>query len=568
LRRQRAAYRRGLLRAAAIATLIIAALVGLALAAVWQRNRAERRFQQVRKLANTFLFEFDGEVQKITGTTKARELLVKTALEYLDSLAQEKGGDAELQFELATAYARVSDVQGNPRWNNLGHTTEALVSCRKAIDLAQSLVTRAPQNLKYLRLLAGLYFKQGHIQEQVGAYTEALAAHQHGVSIIEPLAKQANVAEEDMAQLMRGYRSMADMEVEWVPAVAAGVRHYRQALEIAERYARAFPSDRAQYQVAAVHGELAYALTQVGDPQNSIRESEIALPLVEQLATRHPNELRYQDALIVAYQLLAEAQGQPLGVNLNNTTAALQTFTKGLTIARQLVNADAKNQRAREHVAVVLIMIGETEAVNEPARGAATLRHALDELDALAAAGGDPFLYRLLRTEALAWLADAENRQGNYAGALKRLRDAQTVWQTLAAERPNEFSVKSRNCDLQQILAEVLQAQGDFEGARRSLQEALTFAEAEKAAKPDDVRALWRLADCYQKFGQYHEALANHARQPEERRAARQQTCDWYQKSLQQWDAWPRLAVSSVFNTTRRERVAQALTRNETQLKP
>ena len=97
-----------------------------------QARRAERRFQQVRKLANTFLFEFDGKIQNITGTTEARELLVKTALEYLDSLAREAGNEAEFQYELASAYARVGDVQGYTRMNNLGHSTEALASYHKA----------------------------------------------------------------------------------------------------------------------------------------------------------------------------------------------------------------------------------------------------------------------------------------------------------------------------------------------------------------------------------------------------------------------------------------------------
>jgi tetratricopeptide (TPR) repeat protein len=171
----------------------------------------------------------------------------------------------------------------------------------------------------------------------------------------------------------------------------------------------------------------------------------------------------------------------------------------------------------------------------------------------------------LLQHETLTWLADAENRQGDHAGALKHLRDAQAIWQTLIAEQPDEFSVKSQNCDLQQILAKVLQVQGDFDSALTALRGALKFAEAEKAAKPDDVRALWRLADCYQQFGVYYEAQASRARQPDERRDARKQTSEWYQKSLQQWDEWPRLAVSSVFNTVRRERVAQALARCETQ---
>ena len=187
---------------------------------------------------------------------------------------------------------------------------------------------------------------------------------------------------------------------------------------------------------------------------------------------------------------------------------------------------------------------------------------------ASAAIGGDLFRYRLLQTEALTWLADAENRQGQRATALKHLRDAQAVWQMLAAEQPEEFSVKAGNHDLQQILAEVLQAQGDLEGALMALRAALAFAEAEKASKPSDVRALWRVADCYRRFGACYEAQAIRARPPEERRAARQQAKDWYQKSLQQWDEWPRLAVSSVFNTTRRDSVARALTRCETQLKP
>jgi tetratricopeptide (TPR) repeat protein len=452
--------------------------------------------------------------------------------------------------------------------SNLGHTAEALVSCRKALALAQDLASRAPQNLKYQRLLAELHNKQGHIYYQTGAYAEALAAHQRGVAIIERLVAQANAAEEDLAQLMQGYRLMADLEVEWVPAVAAGLRHYRQAMEIAVRRARDFPSDPAQYQVAALHSVLGYALMQVGDPHTSLQESQTALALFEPLAARHPNEWLYQQALFVAYQHLAMAQGQPLGVNLNDTAAALQTFARMQAIAQRQVNADAKNQRARDNLAVGLILIGETEAANEPARGAATLRQALDVLDTLAATGGDPFRYRLLRTETLTWLADAENRQGQSGAALKRLRDAQAVWQTLAAERPEEFSVKAVHCDVQQILAEVLQAQGDVDGALTALRAALAFAESEKAAKPEDVKALWRLADCYQRFGACYEAQASRARPPDERRVAFKQASDWYQKSLQQWDEWPRHAVSSAFNTTRRESVAQALARCAAQLKP
>ncbi len=50
LRRQRDAYRRGLLRATAIYALIIAAIAGLAFVALWQRKRAEQQEQSNRRL--------------------------------------------------------------------------------------------------------------------------------------------------------------------------------------------------------------------------------------------------------------------------------------------------------------------------------------------------------------------------------------------------------------------------------------------------------------------------------------------------------------------------------------
>ena len=546
--------------------LIALLLIGGAAFSSYQARRAERRFQQVRKLANTFLFEFDSEIQNITGTTKARELLVKTALEYLDNLAQEAGGDAELQHELATAYARVGDVQGYTRTNNLGHTTEALASYGKAQALVEPLAKREPDNPKYQRLLGDLHLKEGTVRQHLGAFVEALAAYQRAVNVIEPLTTKPGVTADDLVQLLNGYRFMGELEVEYVPAIAAGVRHERKSMEVAQRRAREFPSDRAQFDLAGRHIGLAYALLQLGDPQTAKTESEAGLALLEPLVAKNPTQSPYRRGMYMGYQHLGFAQGQPLGVNLNDTAATLATYAKMLAIAQQFLEADAKDQRARDDVAVSLILIGETEAVNDPARGAATLRRAMDELRSLAAAGGDPFRYRMLQVETFIWLADAENRQGNPAAALKTLNEGRTVWQTLAAEQPNDFSVKVRDFELHQILAEILQKQGDFDGAQNALRQGLSFAEAERTQKPDDAIALWRLADCYKRFGKFHEALAQRAKLPE-RQANQKQACDWYQKSLQQWDDWARFAVTSPFNTTRREAVAQSLTRCEAQLR-
>ena len=126
-----------------------AALVAVALAGgVWATLRearraraaeatAQRRFDDVRKLANSFLFEFHDAIRDLPGSTEARALLVKRALEYLDGLSKESAGDRELRRELAEAYRRVGDVQGNPFMANLGDLAGARASYGKSIALLE-----------------------------------------------------------------------------------------------------------------------------------------------------------------------------------------------------------------------------------------------------------------------------------------------------------------------------------------------------------------------------------------------------------------------------------------------
>jgi eukaryotic-like serine/threonine-protein kinase len=119
--------------------LFLLALVAGVISTAWeartartQKARAEKRFNDVRQLANSFLFEFHDAIKDLPGATPARRLAARKALEYLDGLATEAGGDPSLQSELAEAYLRVGDVQRNPDVGNLGDTLGSLGSYRKA----------------------------------------------------------------------------------------------------------------------------------------------------------------------------------------------------------------------------------------------------------------------------------------------------------------------------------------------------------------------------------------------------------------------------------------------------
>src|SRR4029077_8739122 len=123
-----------------------------------EKRIAERRFNDVRKLANSLIFEVHDSIKDLPGSTPARKLLVSRALEYLDSLSQEAKGDRSLQGELAAAYEKIGDVQGMPREANLGDTVGAEESYRKALAIRESLAADS-KNEEVRRQLTPNYSK-------------------------------------------------------------------------------------------------------------------------------------------------------------------------------------------------------------------------------------------------------------------------------------------------------------------------------------------------------------------------------------------------------------------------
>src|SRR6185503_13990559 len=156
--------RRHKLGVAAAAVITLTLLIGI-VTTVWQarvaraeRARAERRFEEVRQLANSFVFEVHDAVANLPGSTSARSLIVQRGLKYLDSLSQDAAGDRGLQRELATAYEKLGAVQYTPSVAHLGDLEGALQSHRKAAALREALVAADPNNRDYRRELLDSYW--------------------------------------------------------------------------------------------------------------------------------------------------------------------------------------------------------------------------------------------------------------------------------------------------------------------------------------------------------------------------------------------------------------------------
>ena len=202
----------GLGAAASVALL----LIGATIIAIWEAHRAneqrilaERRFEQVRRLADSLMFEIHDSVKDLAGSTPTRRLIVSRALEYLDSLAHDAGGNIALQRELATAYEKIGDIQGNPYSANIGDSDGALTSYRKALQIRESFGTSAVTTETQMEL-GRSYRALGDIMEQKGDIEQMVREYRRSLLIFSQLAESEpkNAAVQD--ELARAYETLAD----------------------------------------------------------------------------------------------------------------------------------------------------------------------------------------------------------------------------------------------------------------------------------------------------------------------------------------------------------------------
>jgi hypothetical protein len=102
-----------------------------------QRSIAQRRFTQVRQLANEFI-RLDEEIRNVPGATRARLHIVAQSLKYLAGLGSEARNELDLAVEIAEGYLRVARVQGVPAaLANFGEFAAAEESLRKAREFCR-----------------------------------------------------------------------------------------------------------------------------------------------------------------------------------------------------------------------------------------------------------------------------------------------------------------------------------------------------------------------------------------------------------------------------------------------
>ena len=331
LRRYRAA-------AAAVLAVVVALSVGL-YAVNRERAVAERRFQQVRQLANKVL-DLDRVMRDLPGSTKARQGIVQISKEYLEGLESEAGDDADLGFELANAYVRLARTQGVPSHPNLGLLAEAKESLVRADALLQNVLRAAPANRTALLTFAQISQELMILADTDKRDDDALADARRAISRLQRL--------QDLGGLSPAEAQAASMVLINVALLHKNLHRYDDCVAYARKAIEILPPQAPEDHRANALSLIADSLRFSGDLTGALKAITEARTEIDRMTLRsHP-------AMINRYNVLWR-QGVILGGDdqnsLDRPDEAIVTLQEAVDILEDLAKRDPDDVLARTRFA-------------------------------------------------------------------------------------------------------------------------------------------------------------------------------------------------------------------------
>jgi serine/threonine protein kinase len=342
--------------AAIAASLAVFLLIAGAITTSWEarvatreRERADRRFNAVRRVANSLLFDVHDAIRDLPGSTPARRLIVTKALEFLNNLAEDAGNDRDLQRELAAAWERVGDVQGQTREMNPGDTQGALASYRKALSLRERLSAGSPSDPDILRDLIPNYGKLSDLLWNTGDSAASMDYSRRLLAASERVAGQPGSTRQDRMRLATSYLDHGYKQGVVMGNVAEGLAGCRKALALFHELSAADPKDNRLLRVLSIAEDRTAELLEknpaAGDEAMTLRQASLALRTG--LLGQEPANTDYRRLTAWGHYQLARLMNEK-----GEARTALPHFQFAAGVFQQLAAADPANIRSRQDLAL------------------------------------------------------------------------------------------------------------------------------------------------------------------------------------------------------------------------
>lgn len=206
-------------------------------------TKAVRRFDEIRTLATTSVFDIHDRIAELPGSTPVRDFVVGIGIEYLDNLAQETGEENPgLLHELTMAYIRAGDAAGSPWRSSLGNHTRALDAYRKANQLAERLVDSNPDNATYFHTWLAA---QVAIADLLGVTQPIKEAYDEQLDLTQ-VARKKSIQYADETKWQQCYLHCLirlGRYADWQGRTQESLRLLEEAMSVAKRNVERWPDD-------------------------------------------------------------------------------------------------------------------------------------------------------------------------------------------------------------------------------------------------------------------------------------------------------------------------------------
>lgn len=378
--RHRAAFATGLIA--------LAAVIAASATALWQQQvavreqrRAELLFRDGRQLANALIFKVHDAVAKLPGSTEVRKTIVQDAVEYLERLEAQSGGDPSLRVELANAFAQIAGIIGDPQSANLGDREGAVLQYQRSQALARSLLASGPPTYEVVQAYVRAGQRLSTLSAVRGERDAAIAIAQDA---IDQATRYAGMNPGDA----RGPKLLAESNfyLAWALRNEESIEVWQRTMAYYDAQLAAAPEDAAHRRNAAlVRKYLSSTLLSSGRRNEAEPHYRRALELDELRLAAAPEDRQTRlDAAISNGQMgeFLEGSGQQ--------AEAVERYARSVVLRRQAAEADPKDVMARGRLAYGLMTLGRIRRrLGAAADARALLREAIAVQDGVIEGAGD-----------------------------------------------------------------------------------------------------------------------------------------------------------------------------------
>jgi eukaryotic-like serine/threonine-protein kinase len=490
-----------------------------------ERARAEKRFNDVRELSDSLIFDVHDAIQNLPGSTPARKLLLDRAVQYLDRVASDSDGDASLQRELAQGYQRLAVVQGNAAESNLGDQAAADASNQKAVALLEAVAKANPNNATDQLNVAVLY--------RIMSFSDLLRPSgrqnlEKAMAITDRVMKTDGANPRVWSERSIEYQNLGMMQNaagDRAQALASFQKDLATKREIQKTHPEYHNLSAAIATASVLVGD---ALALLGSRKEALGEMQAAIVLYKSALEGQVNKNVERDLAFTKQRL------DIIQLMDGDYAGALASVREARAMLTPMAKADPQNSMLRlDMVGVdyeegrILASAGRYGAaiplLKRAIKGFQDL-HAQNELPDDATELGPAYI----------WLGEAEAGERNLPAALENYRKASAALQSPAGE-PMADDTRCQLATSYIKEGDVEKKMGSLEEATVAYKKALQIVTPLVAPERKDVPALYAAADAYAGLGDVSGVRARRASDAGPQGRLWSDGGAWYEKSLNSW---------------------------------